>query len=316
MTEPLLTSQDLRGVFAVPPLARRSDASRSIDFEQNKVILDHILAGGITRAIYGGNAFLYHIQLKEFEELLEWLSVQSSDACLIPSIGPSYGRAVEQARLLKRYGFTTAMILPCADPRDAVGLEVGYREIAEAGNIKLIVYLKDETNFGTDTFAGLDAVARLVDDGFCVGIKYAVVRNDPTHDPYLEALLSRVSRDVVISGIGERPAVIHLRDWKLSGFTTGSGCIAPKLSEQLFEALVKGDYDLADLIRSRFIPLEDLRDKWGPARVLHHATELAEIAKTGPIAPYITALSDEEKAVLLPVVEALTSDHRVSISRI
>ena len=308
MTQASLTSQDLRGVFAVPPLARRTDASRSIDFEQNKVILDHILAGGIARAIYGGNAFLYHIQLKEFEELLEWLSVRSGDACLIPSIGPSYGRAVEQARLLKHYNFTTAMILPCADPRDAAGLEEGYREIAEAGNIKLIVYLKDEINFGADRFAGLDSVARLVDDGVCVGIKYAVVRDDPSYDPYLEALLSRVSREVVISGIGERPAVVHLRDWKLTGFTTGSGCIAPKLSQQLFEALVREDYDRADVLRSRFIPLEDLRDALGPARVLHHATELAGIAKTGPIAPYITALSDEEKAVLRPVVEALISN--------
>lgn len=300
-----LTPQDLRGVFAVPPLARRNDAIRSIDFERNKVILDHILAGGISRAIYGGNAFLYHIQLDEFEQLLGWLSGLSHNAWLIPSIGPSYGRAVEQAALLKKYGFSTAMMLPCGDPRDAAGLEVGYREIAEAGNIKLIVYLKDENNFGNDTLAGLDTVSRLVDDGICVGIKYAVVRDDPMHDPYLEALLARVSREVVISGIGERPAVVHLRDWKLSGFTTGSGCIAPELSQRLFEALVREDYDEAELIRSRFIPLEDLRDAWGPARVLHHATELAGIAQTGSIAPYITELSGEQKARLFPVVQAL-----------
>jgi dihydrodipicolinate synthase/N-acetylneuraminate lyase len=299
------TPQDLRGVFAVPPLARRNDATRSIDFERNKVILDHVLAGGISRAIYGGNAFLYHIRLKEFEELLEWLSSLGNAAWLIPSIGPSYGRAVEQAALLKKYGFSTAMMLPCGDPRDAAGLEVGYREIAEAGNIKLIVYLKDENNFGNDTLAGLDAISRLVDDGICVGIKYAVVRDDPMHDPYLEALLARVSREVVISGIGERPAVVHLRDWKLSGFTTGSGCIAPKLSQRLFEAFVREDYDEAELIRSRFIPLEDLRDAWGPARVLHHATELAGIAQTGSIAPYITELSGEQKAILFPVVQAL-----------
>jgi dihydrodipicolinate synthase/N-acetylneuraminate lyase len=300
-----LTTQELRGVFAVPPLARRNDPGRSFDFDQNKLVLDHIVAGGITRAIYGGNAFLYHIQTKEFETLLQWLSGLSHNAWLIPSIGPSYGRAVEQAALLKKYGFSTAMMLPCGDPRDAAGLEVGYREIAEAGNIKLIVYLKDENNFGNDTLAGLDAVSRLVDDGTCVGIKYAVVRDDPMHDPYLEALLARVSREVVISGIGERPAVVHLRDWKLSGFTTGSGCIAPELSQRLFEALVREDYDEAELIRSRFTPLEDLRDAWGPARVLHHATELAGIAQTGSIAPYITELSGEQKARLFPVVQAL-----------
>lgn len=301
----MLTPQDLRGVFAVPPLARRNDSSRSIDFEQNELILRHILAGGITRAIYGGNAFLYHIQLTEFEALLKWLSDSSANAWLIPSIGPSYGRAMDQTSLLKKYGFSTAMMLPCADPRDAAGLELGYREIAEAGDVKLIVYLKEETNFGSNAMAGLDAVARLVEGGICVGIKYAVVRDDPSHDPYLEALLARVSREFVISGIGERPAVVHLRDWKLSGFTTGSGCVAPKLSQHLFEALVREDYDEAELIRSRFIPIEDLRDAWGPARVLHHATQLAGIAKTGPIAPYITELSEEQKATLLPVAEKL-----------
>ena len=38
------------------------------------------------------------------------------------------------------------------------------------------------------------------------------------------------------------------------------------------------------------MPLEDLRDAWGPARVLHHATELAGIAPTGPIPPFVSPL--------------------------
>jgi len=65
----------------------------------------------------------------------------------------------------------------------------------------VIVYLKDENNFGADREAGLDAVARLVDDGVCVAIKYAVVRADPARDAYLEQLLKRVDRNRVISTI-------------------------------------------------------------------------------------------------------------------
>ena len=83
---------------------------------------------------------------------------------------------------------------------------------------------------------GLDAVARLVDSGVCVGIKYAVVRPDPVDDPYLKALLERVDRRFVISGMGERPAVAHLEGLDLPGFTTGSGCLAPALSQALFAA--------------------------------------------------------------------------------
>ena len=306
------SQNNLNGVFSVPPLARRNDQKRTIDFEQNDLVVKHIISGGITRLLYGGNAFLYHISLTEFEEMLEWLSAKTNDAWFIPSIGPSYGRALDQAPLLRKSGFATAMLLPCADPRDAEGLERGYREIAEAANCKLIVYLKDETNFGSDKNAGLDAVARLVDDGVCIGIKYAVVRDDPTHDAYLEALLARVDRKYVISGIGERPAIIHLRDWKLTGFTTGSGCIAPGLTQKLFEALTREEFDLASEIREKFIPLEDLRDAWGPARVLHHATELAGIAKTGPIAPYISKLNVEQLQRLEQVAPDLVSQNQVT----
>ena len=304
-----LTPEDLRGVFAVPPLARRNDTKRTIDFDQNDRIVNHIVSGGISRLLYGGNAFLYHVTLSEFESVLEWLSRLSRELWLIPSIGPSFGRALEQAELLRKYSFQIAMMLPCADPRDAEGLEQGYRQLADVAGAKLIVYLKDESNFGPNREAGLDAVARLVDDGICAAIKYAVVRDDPSHDSYLEALLSRVDRKYVISGIGERPAVTHVRDWRLPGFTTGSGCIAPRLSQRLFKYLSHNDFEAAESLRKQFIALEDLRDMWGPARVLHHATELAGIAETGSITPYVSALTAEQVHSLSPVAQKLMSEN-------
>src|SRR5438067_10822707 len=311
-----ISAEDLHGVFAVPPLARRRDATRSLDLAQNDLIVRHIVSGGITRLIYGGNAFLYHITLAEYEELLEWLAGSSDQFWVIPSIGPSYGRAMDQAQLLRKFQFPCAMVLPCSDPSDAAGLERGYREIAQATDTELIVYLKDERNFGADKERGLDAVARLVDDGVCVGIKYAVVRNDPSRDAYLEALLSRVDRKFVISGIGERPAVVHLRDWKLPGFTTGSGCIAPRLSRMLFEACARQDFDQAETLRAKFISLEDLRDEWGPAKVLHSAVELAGIAKTGEIPPYVSGLSAEQLNELEVVVLGLQNPEVESECRV
>jgi dihydrodipicolinate synthase/N-acetylneuraminate lyase len=212
---------------------------------------------------------------------------------------------MDQAGLLRQYEFPCAMMLPCADPRDVAGMEQGYLEVAEAANTKLIVYLKEESNLGADKEAGLDMVARLVAAGVCVGIKYAVVRQDPTDDGYLDALLKRVDRRFVVSGIGERPAVTHLRDWKLPGFTTGSGCIAPRLSDRLFEACSRDDFATAEQLRAHFIGLEDLRDKWSPAKVLHVATELAEIAKTGRIPPYLSGLSDQLQEAIAPVARAL-----------
>jgi len=302
-----VTIEDLKGVFAVPPLARANNAARAIDFAQNDLIVKHIVAGGITRLIYGGNAFLYHFKLTEFESLLEWLSELSDELWLIPSIGPSYGRAMEQAAGLRKYRFPCAMLLPCGDPRDASGLERGYREIADAADTKLIVYLKDESNFGSDKNAGLDSIARLVNDGICIAIKYAVVGDDPARDSYLESLLARVDRKFIISGIGERPAVVHLRDWRLAGFTTGSGCLAPRLSQRLFESWQLVEFEESNRIRDHFLPLEDLRDEWGPAKVLHHAAQLAGIAETGPIPPYVSPLTAEQLIQLAPVALELSN---------
>ena len=285
---------DLEGVFAVPPLARNNDAERTFNSEENLRIISHIASGGISRFIYGGNAFIYHVSLAEFEQLLEWSSGLSDDLWIIPAAGPSFGRAIDQSPLIREYQFPCVMLLPCSDPRDARGIEQGVREIADRSESSIIVYLKEEDNFGTNREAGLDAVARLVDDGVCVGIKYAVVRKDPTKDAYLEGLLSRVDRGLVISGIGERPAIDHMRAWQLPGFTTGSGCLAPRLSSGLFRQCVRQEWEKAANTRQRFLPVEDLRDELGPARVLHAATELAGIANTGPIPPFVSGLSPDQ----------------------
>jgi dihydrodipicolinate synthase/N-acetylneuraminate lyase len=297
--------EDLRCVFPVPPLARKNDARRSIDFEQNNRIVRHIIDGGLTRFLYGGNAFLYHVTLAEYESLLDWLNGFADGLWAIPSLGPSYGRAMDQASILRHYKFPCAMALPCADPRDAIGLETGLREIADSASTPLILYLKEENNFGPDREAGLDVVAQLVDEGVCVAIKYAVVRQDPVEDAYLDSLLKRVDRDRVISGIGERPAVVHMRDWRLPGFTTGSGCVAPWLSGQIFEACVKEDYDRAQNLRAEFLPLEDLRDAWSPSKVLHSATQFAGIAETGPAPPFLSSLTESQLQELAPVARGL-----------
>jgi dihydrodipicolinate synthase/N-acetylneuraminate lyase len=300
-----LTPQDLWGVYAVPPLPRKRDASRSLDFDAAEKVASHIAAGGVMRFLYGGNAFLYHITLDEYDDLLGWLDAFPGARIPIPSLGPSYGRAMDQAKLLRRHSFPCVMMLPCSDPRDAEGLEAGLREIADAAGVPLIVYLKSEDAFGADKDSGLDAVARLVDSGVCVAIKYAVVLDDPSRDRYLDGLLQRVDRSRVISGMGERPAVVHLRDFGLGGLTTGSGCIAPFLCSGLLSASHQKNWKAAEALRAEFMPLEDLRDAWGPARVLHHATELSGLASAGPIPPYVSPLTPQQIEQLAPVARTL-----------
>jgi dihydrodipicolinate synthase/N-acetylneuraminate lyase len=313
MTRELIPPQDLAGVFAVPPLPRRRGPRRTLDFDAAEAVAKHIQDGGITRYLYGGNAFLYHITLDEYETLLGWLDGFDASRWPIPSVGPSFGRAIDQAKLLKRYSFRAAMVLPCNDPRDSRGMEAGLREIADACGLPLILYLKSEDGFGSDKEAGLDAVGRLMHDGVAAAVKYAVVLDEPRRDPYLEGLLRRVDRTRVISGMGERPAIVHMRDFALPGFTTGSGCIASRACSRLFDACVRPDWAGAEELRAQFMPLEDLRDAWGPARVLHHATELAGIAPTGAIPPYVSPLNEPQLRELAPVARALREHDSITM---
>src|SRR5579859_5581420 len=115
-------SLDFHGVLPVPPLARRADSRRSLDFAQNDRLVRHMAEGGITRLIYGGNALVYHITLADYTELLAWLAGLKRQFLTIPSAGPSYGRAMDQAPLLRPHRFDCVMVLPCADPRDARGI--------------------------------------------------------------------------------------------------------------------------------------------------------------------------------------------------
>lgn len=289
------TSVDHRGVYAVPPVARNDDERRSINADENVRLVRHIASGGVSRLLYGGNANLYHISLGDYELLLDCLDTASDGLSIIPSVGPTFGRAMEQAAVLRRYRFPFAMVLPGSDPRTAGGLEHGYREIAEAAGMPLLLYLNSEDNFGPDPNAGLDAVARLIDDGVAAGIKYAIVRENAREDAYLERLLARVHRDYVISGLGEAPVVVHMEEWGLPGFTTGSGCLNPHRAQQLFDAAVRQDFDAARAHRAHFMPLEELRARWGAVVVLHEAVALADISRTGPHLPFLSGLPREQR---------------------
>ena len=132
MIRDTLTLEDLWGVYSVPPMPRKANGRRSLDLDAAERVARHIADGGITRYLYGGNAFLYHISLAEYETLLDWLADFPAPRWAIPSLGPSFGRAIDQACLLRRHAFPTAMVLPCGDPRDPRGTEAGMREIADA----------------------------------------------------------------------------------------------------------------------------------------------------------------------------------------
>ena len=292
-----------RSVIAVPPLARSGDLT--LNPEANVSLIRHLEDGGVSTMLYGGNANFYNMGMYEYGAVLDFLEqTVAAGTWLIPSAGPDFGKLMDQARVLRTRAFPTAMVLPLTFPATPDGSEKAIRLFAESYGRPVIVYVKAES-FLTPTH-----IKRLVDTGLVAAIKYAVVREDAAVDPFLRDLLDKVDAKLIVSGIGERPAVEHLRTFGLAGFTSGSVCIAPRGSTLMLAALKSRDFAKAEAIRAAYLPLEDLRDAHSPIRVLHEAVTLAGIADMGPMLPQLSAIAVEERAAVGAAAKALLAHDR------
>jgi dihydrodipicolinate synthase/N-acetylneuraminate lyase len=276
-----------KSVLSVPSLAR--DSGYALDHEQNRRLMAHLRSGGVSTFMYGGNANLYNIGVKEFASLLDMLEkLAESDDWIIPSVGADYGKACDQIEELKGRKFPTAMVLPLRFPATPKGAALGIGKLAERFGRPVIAYVKDEG------FIEPADLAALVKEGAVCAVKYAIVRQDPSKDDTLKAILKSVDSNMVVSGIGERPILDHVKHFGLKAFTSGSVCVAPKLSMAILKAVHAGDMDKAAALRSKFLPLEDLRDAHSPLRVLHEAVRLAGISETGPMQPFLSNIVDKD----------------------
>jgi len=284
-TTPVTKVDFQRSVLAVPPIARNADFS--LNEAANRALIHYLEAGGIRTLMYGGNANFYHLGLSDLEAAARQLmDLAGADTWVIPSIGPEYGKALDQARLLADFDFPTVMVLPTGFPATPVGAAIGLRKIAERCGRPVIAYVK------SDNYLHPADLGALVRDGLVCAVKYGVIRKNPAEDLYLSQILQHVERDRVVSGIGERPAPQHLRKFGLVSFTSGAVSIAPHLSMALLAALKTGAHDDAQRIQAEFLAIEDLRDANGPIPALHSAVTLSGIADMGPMLPMLSEVAD------------------------
>jgi len=276
-------------VIAVPPLAR--DASGKVCPEQNRRLIRHIESGGVRTLLYGGNAVFYHLRPSEYAGVLKMLAETAGPGTeIVPSAGPSYGVSMDQAAVLRDFPFRTVMVLPHQGLNTVEGVATGLRHFAEAYGKPVVVYIK------ADGYLTPALAASLVKDGLVSWIKYAIVRPDETNDPFLSELTELVDPAMIVSGMGEQPAIHHLRDRKLAGFTSGCVCVNPALSAMMLKACQAGQWEEADRIRRVFEPLENLRNAINPVRVLHEAVTLAGIGDMGAIMPLLSGLDAAQRA--------------------
>ncbi len=294
-----LSTADLHAsVIAVPPLARDT-ALRPVAAENAKIIR-HIESGGVKTMLYGGNANFYNIALGEYEMVLDQLETAAGpETVIVPSVGPYFGTAMEQAGILAKRNFPTAMLLPTVAVSTPEGVRTAVLKLVEKLGRPIVLYIKDAG------YVTLDVVKSLVDAGAISWIKYAVVRADPAQDELLAGLVLTVNPALIVSGIGEQPAIVHWTKFGVHAFTSGCVCVAPRRSQELLLALHAGEFEKAEAIRERFNSLETLRNAHGPIPVLHHAVAQAGIAQTGPMLPLLADLRDELIDEIHPAAQGL-----------
>jgi dihydrodipicolinate synthase/N-acetylneuraminate lyase len=285
ITPELLT----KSVISVPPLARSEHGQ--ISLSENRKIIEHLYKGGVRTFLYGGNAVLYHLSMKEFEVLLEMMMQLDADDCLmIPSVGPFFGTMMDQAKILRKYEFPTVMILPTRDMTTSIGIANGIRRFVDYLGKPVVLYIKNED------FIETIEVKKLMEEGVLSFIKYALVRKNPIDDPFLKELVQNLGSARIVSGMGEQPVFAHKKGFNLNSYTSGCVCIAPGLSMEMLQALQKNDLDLVETIRKKFELLEGLRNAINPVRVLHAAIKLTKLADTGPLQPMMSEISDSQAA--------------------
>jgi len=290
---------DLTGsVIAVPPLCRNTLLEP--DKAENAKVIRHIEAGGVSTLLYGGNANFYNISLSEYESVLDLLeNAAGPRTWIVPSVGPYFGMMMDQAAVLARRKYPTAMILPASAITSPEGVRVAVLRFVEKAGIPAVLYIKDAQH------VSVEIVKALVAEGVVSWIKYAVVRPDPAVDPLLRALVDVVDPALIVSGVGEQPAIAHWRVFGLRAFTSGCVCVAPRRSQEMLLALQKNDFETAEAIRNRFNSLEQLRNKYGPIPVLHHAVALADIAQTGPALPLLCELDEQKQQEIATAARSL-----------
>ena len=297
-TSPFSNDAIPNSVIAVPPLARRDNFA--VDAKGNRAIFDYLYQGGIRIFLYGGNAVLHHVRPSEYEELLVSLIDRTPhDVDVIPSVGPSYGIMMDQAPVLRALNFPTAMVLPQLQLATSSGIVTAIAHFAEAFGRPVVLYLKQAD------MVDPSHIKTMADEGLLSWIKYGVVHTEPSRDDYLRRIVDLVDPAMVVSGLGEQPAAIHLREYGLQGFTSGCVCVAPRLSTELLKAAARNEWDRVAAIQQLFAPLEHLRDSIHPVRVLHAAVELAGISSVGPILPPLSPVDTETREQIADAACAL-----------
>lgn len=290
-----VTPADLiASVIAIPPLAR--DAEGQPSATENRKLLAWLAGAGIRSYLYGGIANFFNVRVSEFPSVLDAIEAYAGpDDWVIPSIGPDFGKAMDQVAILKGRDFPTAMLLPFA-PVMPAGVATGLRRLADAYGRPLMLF------FQSAEYLKPWDIAALLADGVLCTVEFGIHPTATGENPFLAELLQLVGGTSHIIDARGEASIVHTAKYGLRGFTSGMSALAPQLSAALLTAVADGRLDQAAALAEKFLVLAKLRATHSFVSVLYDALRFASIADPGVVGPFYAPITDP--TVLAEISEA------------
>jgi len=247
--------------------------------------------------VAGGTGEFFSLTPAEVIEVLKTAKQVAGDMPIVCGCGYGTQMAIDLAVAAEKNGADAILLLPhYLIQATQEGLYRHVKAVCDAIGIGVIIYNRDNSIIGADT------VRRLADDcpnliGFKDGSgKIHVVRE----------ICAKLGDRLVYIG-GMPTAELYAEAYGAAGMTTYSSAIfnfLPKLALTFFEAVRDGDKATVErILKDFFYPYSDIRDRKAGYPVSIVKAGLTVIGRhAGPVRPPLTDLTDEELAMLEPLI--------------
>ena len=290
----------LATVHLVPPTPFTPDGRSIVPEVLDRFVREMVAAGVRLFIPAAGTGEFHSLSASEAVECTRVTREAAGPGCtVLAPVGLSLAHAVEVGRGALAAGAAALLVMPPVHPYlcDA-GFGDYLRAIADAIPLPVLTYKRGPVP--SDAL-----LLRLAGEGRLVGVKYAV--NDV--DAFARLATAAAGRLGLYCGTAERFAPFFMLAGA-AGYTSGSGCVAPRLTLALHAALVAGNSREAMRILEVIRPLEDARARDGDSyNITLVKFWLEECGHPfGPPRPPQRRLADGEKAefanILAPVRSA------------
>ncbi|MFG2890990.1 dihydrodipicolinate synthase family protein [Streptomyces sp. NPDC048248] len=247
----------LADVVAIPVTPFTADGT--LDTEAHRVLLRHMLDGGVRTLTPNGNTGEFYALTPGERRAVTELTIEAAGnrATVLAGIGHDVPTAIASARHARDCGAHMVMVHQPVHPYVSEGGWVDYhRAIAEAvPELGVVPYLRNPAVSGRRLAELADACPNVI------GVKYAVP------DAARFAAFARdagLERFVWIAGLAEPYAPSYFSAGA-TGFTSGLVNVAPAVSRNMLEALRSGDHPAAMKVWEDIRRFEELRGANGSA---------------------------------------------------